>query len=291
MKAVFLTILFWNVALSFRLDFFEPHTECWEECFNEASEAHQGAYHLFYNIGDQARRQRIFYGSNGTAFLLDSTIFNKDKGDDTEEILKFQKNLANLISMMAPNGFQINPFYMAQFNQDFSWSCDSWQCLSRCDAIQQLDLYVDMMPSARKFRRKGQINNACHLASRQIQSEEYECYNRIVDPMAIAIINGPIDTIEDDDGHHEFEYNQCTDNFATRLAIGTYMAERDQMEQFASSVHNVVHVHSTQEHMEALQQLTTCMKDSCCGEIKPIAPSKCIRTSIGVGTANFDRKK
>ena len=54
---------------------------------------------------------------NFQVFILDCSVTTKS---DVEHF-RFQKDLIKLLSIMSPIGKSLNPFYLAQFNQDYSW--------------------------------------------------------------------------------------------------------------------------------------------------------------------------
>ena len=95
----------------------EPPIDCWEECFHEGDYKDQESYKTFYQIGNYVKMHRLLENTNGTFFILDSTVNDRTDLDR----FKFLKGLIKLLVMMTPIGSLVNPFHLGQFNQDFAW--------------------------------------------------------------------------------------------------------------------------------------------------------------------------
>ena len=88
-------------------------------------------------MGEEAQRLKNFYGVNGTAFLIDSSIaFDDDNSEpangpyvrprltSTEEarlFYKLEKDLVMIIAHMMSSERDHNPMYFVQYDQREAW--------------------------------------------------------------------------------------------------------------------------------------------------------------------------
>lgn len=108
---------------------------CWESCFqveDRDEERFREIYDDFYRMGMEARRLKNYYGVNGTAFLLDSTLSAtnpndpinpiyqspREQGSTADQVWDFQKNLAAITMILMGTQEDHNPIYLVQFDQD-----------------------------------------------------------------------------------------------------------------------------------------------------------------------------
>ena len=53
-------------------------------------------------------------------------------------------------------------------------SCDSWHELGRCEAVNQLDNFIELVDPKRAGNSLGKINDACGVLSRALSSKSQQ---------------------------------------------------------------------------------------------------------------------
>jgi len=197
------------------------------------------------------------------------------------EHFRFQKDLIKLLSIMVPIGKSLNPFYLAQFNQDYSWTCDAWQNIGRCTAVNQLNENIEMIQPKRQKTMFGKIHDACGILAKVQDLQDR--YNS----MAIFIISHYFGTSGMADDHSDIAF--CSEVFPTRLAILTGNADEVELSTVANSVRKV---EDDEYHATALTRLTECMRDSCCVEFNSLPPNTCISSKSNIkNTETYSRNQ
>lgn len=244
----------------------EPVIDCWEECFHEGDFQDQEAYQDFFQLAHYVKMRRILENANGTFYILDSNLVEKSDVD----YFRYLKDIIRLLAIVSPSGQKVNPFHLAQFNQDFAWSCDSWHGLGRCEAINQLNNFVELVDPKRNGLNIGKINDACGVLSRQIAQEEDEDDFKI--HMAIMLISHEFGF--DDDQHSDLPH--CSTTFPSRIGILTGKGDELEISSFTKQTKTIKH---DEYHATSLAKLTQCMQDSCCTEENAKPPNSCIKSS------------
>lgn len=120
--------------------------DCWESCFvpserNEFTVEYEKIFQVVTTFR-QAMTTDANTGSgtsNGTVFLMDTTM--PTGTDDSTGYFSYtiQKRLAQILAFTLPITSSFNPGFFVHYDGKHSWTCDDWKCLGRCDMYLALE--------------------------------------------------------------------------------------------------------------------------------------------------------
>ena len=81
--------------------------------------------------------------SNGTAFLLDTSIPESASAEKQALVLELTRRLTQILAFSMSSTLSFNPLFFTKFDATRSWFCYEWACLGRCDAFEKLETEFD----------------------------------------------------------------------------------------------------------------------------------------------------
>jgi hypothetical protein len=110
--------------------------------------------------------------------------------------------------------------------------------LGRCEAVKQLENYIELVDPKHKKASKGKINDACGIMSHELKLD-YEDKT----PMAVILVShafGSSSNIGLDDHEHDDDLPHCEDSFPVRLAVLTSTADDKELTAMATHFAKVI---------------------------------------------------
>jgi len=300
-------------------------TDCWETCFEPAqrNDQYKDEYRDIMKLISNLRGAAATSGgtkagaSNGTAFLIDTTIPDSASATKQSLVLDLSRKLSQILAFAIPNTLSTNPLFFIKFDGTKSWYCYEWACLGRCDAYTKLEDEFGNFTSATNKKDIDLLDDSCKAAANvmDIDDENIDADNHIAchrftfNEMVIALVNSPMqtasstgctkqdsaeqDTIKDLDGKGGFEEfledssgfgDWCERKFAKRAVVGTLYADEDEMEGFATvnsgSWPGSTFLRENEDLLAAVEAIAACMNTECCSGSIPPTPNPIPDTCI-----------
>jgi len=288
-------ILFLNITFATLV-----YSDCWESCFapSQRKEFTREYEQIFQTVTTfrQAMTTDANTGSgtsNGTVFLMDTTMPNGTDNTDGFFAFSIQKRLAQILAFTLPITSSFNAGFIVHYDGKHSWTCDDWKCLGRCD------MYLTLETEFQDYTTTDDIDlldDSCELAS--VAATSSTCYGSTHNIFAVAITNSGFKTaatevdnwVEADDSilsldlltqfggaentyydmeENSPEYNSyCDSHFLKKAIVGTLQADSLSMGSFPSaSTANwpgYSQIANTQRMVDATKQIAQCLHSNCC---------------------------
>jgi len=294
--------------------------DCWETCFEPANrnDQYKNEYRDIMDMISNIRSAALTSGgtgtgaSNGTAFLMDTTVPASASSEMQRMVLDLQREMAQILSFAMANTMSMNPLFFIKFDGTKSWYCYEWACLGRCDAYAMLENEMGNFTAATNKKDYDMVDDSCKMAANvmDIDDDNLEadshiaCHRFTFNEMVVAMVNSPMqtshsagcktqdsaeqDTINALDGRGGFEEfmdggamdsygDWCEQKFAKRAVVGMMNADEDEMESFAT-VNNgkwggSSMMKESEDMLSACDAISTCMNTQCCSGFVPTPPS------------------
>jgi len=321
--------MFWIFAQSFLLLAIHwrglaEGSDCWEACFEPeqrkdpvtGSDDRKDEYRDIMKLISNLRNAAATSGgsgvgaSNGTAFLIDTTVPDSISDERKTRVLDLQKKLSQILAFAMPTTKSTNPGFFVKFDGTRSWYCYEWACLGRCDIYAKLETEFGNFTAETDKKDIDLLDDSCKVAANVMDIDEENldadnhiaCHGFTFNEMVVAMVNSPIqtassvgckkqDNAEQDainalDGRGGFEEfmddysafgDWCEQKFAKRAVVGTLYADRDEMDAFATvgngnSWSGSTYLREDEDLLAALDQIATCMNTQCCADMVPAVP-------------------
>jgi len=274
--------------------------DCWESCFvpserNEFTVEYEKIFQVVTTFR-QAMTTDANTGSgtsNGTVFLMDTTM--PTGTDDSTGYFSYtiQKRLAQILAFTLPITSSFNPGFFVHYDGKHSWTCDDWKCLGRCD------MYLALESEFQDYTTTDDIDlldDSCELAS--LAATSSTCYGTTHNIFAIAVTNSAYKTrateergdLDDDESNFSLdlltqfggiedtyfemddetpEFNSyCENHFLKKAILGTLQADSQSMGPFPSASTSYwpgyTRISNSLKMVDATNKLSRCLHSSCC---------------------------
>jgi len=279
-------------------------SDCWELCFEESQRGPGNAeYEQIFELTQifkkvAATDAKTGSGaSNGTAFLLDTTLPRGTKDSDTDQIITIQKKIAQILGFTLPVLTSFNPGFIVKYDDNSAWACDDWKCLGRCDMYDILEDEASNFKTLTSDSDIDRLDDSCEMASTAATTSP--CLGTTHNIFAIAVTNSDFKTAEadytnmddslfsgldilsnfpqfeedmNDEPDPEFKF-YCDKHFPKKAIVGTYTAAARTMASFPSAATNnwpgYTQVTYSPSMKQAAENIANCMHRSCCGSNNP----------------------
>jgi len=283
--------------------------DCWETCFEPANrnDQYKDEYRDIMELISNLRAAAATSGgtgtgaSNGTAFLIDTTVPDSASGTKQTLVLDLSRKLSQILAFAMPNTLSTNPLFFIKFDGTRSWYCYEWACLGRCDAYYKLENEFGNFTAATDKKDIDLLDDSCKAASNVMDIDDdnldadshIACHRFTFNEMVVAMVNSKMqtartigcaeqdsaeqDTINALDGRGGFEEfiddystfgDWCEQKFAKRAVVGTLYADEDEMEAFATVSNDKwpgsTYLREDEDLLAAADAISTCMNTQCC---------------------------